>query len=63
MALFPVLICIILLSIQAYGFHLNSIQNRFVSKCTSRQLQKDEKGYIIKDRDWFEGLSLDAGAR
>jgi hypothetical protein len=24
---------------------------------------KDELGYEVKDRSWFEGLSLDAGAR
>lgn len=45
------------------SFSFGSVNRWCSNKLTQlNALQKDEKGYIVKDRQWFNGLSLDAGA-
>ena len=46
--------------VTCFNFHTNCRWNFGYSRLNS--LSKDDKGYIVKDRNWFQGLSKDAGA-
>jgi hypothetical protein len=54
-----VVLCTLTL-VSGFGFHKSSRWHNRSLKLNS--LKKDDKGYVVKDRDWFQGLSQDAGA-
>ena len=49
--------CVVLIS---YGFVILSPM-RTIQKTILNEVKKDDKGYLIKERDWFNGLSMDPG--
>lgn len=58
---FSILLLLVVLCGQATSFRSNRQIIRS-ARHSSLQIQRDEKGYEIKARDWFNGLSLDPGA-
>ena len=66
MAKFLVLLVLAIAQITVAFLPITPYGRKYISSCSKsilNSIKKDEQGYIIKDRDWFQGLSLDAGAR
>ena len=47
--------------VNCFNFHKANCRWNFRNSGL-KSLNKDDKGYIVKDRNWFQGLSKDAGA-
>jgi len=45
-----------------HGFSPMFSSSRMLYRVLKAELQYDEQGYIVKPRDWFNGLSADPGA-
>jgi len=56
------LLLLVVLCGQAASFRFHCQIIRSTQHSTFKAVQRDEKGYEIKPRDWFNGLSLDPGA-
>lgn len=56
-------LCVFYCSANAFSkFHSSSVvRSRSASSLLAKELKYDSQGYLIKDRDWFNGLSADPG--